>query len=92
MPRPKVPGTLMVRLDADSKAALAQAAELRGLSVSDYVRTVTIAQAKKEVEAAGQQILCLSPAEQLAFWTALNHPVKLTPAQKKLGAVMRGRS
>ncbi len=43
---------LMVRLDADSKDAIARAAELRGISVSDYVRQVTVAQARKEVGAA----------------------------------------
>ncbi len=90
--RPNKPSSLMVRLDADSKAVLAKAAELRGISVSDYVRTVTVAQARKEVSAAGEQIISLTPEEQLAFWTALSEPVKLTAAQKKLGAIMRGES
>ena len=45
-------GALMVRLDPESKAALADAAELRGISVSDYVRLVTVAQARREVSAA----------------------------------------
>ena len=51
----KRPSPLMVRLDEESKAFLAQAAELRRISVSDYVRTVTIAQARKEVLAAREQ-------------------------------------
>ncbi|QJW96634.1 type II toxin-antitoxin system TacA family antitoxin [Frigoriglobus tundricola] len=83
---------LMVRLDAASKSVLARAAELRGISVSDYVRQVTVAQARKEVEAAGSQTIAMTPAEQLAFWAALNAPVKLTAAQKKLGKLMRGGS
>lgn len=83
---------LMVRLDSDSKDVLARAAELRGISVSDYVRQVTVAQARKEVEAAAGQTIAMTPEEQLAFWTALNQPVKLTPAQKKLGKLMRGES
>ena len=37
--KPREPSPLMVRLDADSKAYLARAAELRRISVSDYVRT-----------------------------------------------------
>jgi uncharacterized protein (DUF1778 family) len=88
------PGTspLMVRLDSDSKDVLARAAELRGISVSAYVRQVTVAQARKEVEAAGGQTIALTPEEQLAFWTALAAPVKLTAAQKKLGKLMRGAS
>lgn len=81
---------LMVRLDAESKRALAEAAELRGISVSDYVRTVTVAQARREVASAREQTIQLSADEQLAFWQALNAPAKLTPAQKRLGTIMRG--
>lgn len=84
------PSPLMVRLDAESKQALTAAAELRRISVSDYVRTVTVAQARREVASARDQTILLSPDEQLAFWQALNVPTKLTPAQKRLGAIMRG--
>lgn len=83
---------LMVRLDVDSKAAIAQAAELRGISVSDYVRTITVAQARREVAAARERTIALSPGEQLAFWQALQSPPKLTRAQKRLGKLMRGES
>jgi uncharacterized protein (DUF1778 family) len=83
---------LMVRLDAASKSALAKAAKLRKISVSDYVRTVTVAQARREVEAARGQTIAMSPEEQLAFWTALNETVVLTPAQRKLGELMRGKA
>lgn len=81
---------LMVRLDAESKQALTEAAELRRISVSDYVRTVTVAQARREVASAREQTILLSPDEQLAFWQALEAPAKLTPAQRRLGAMMRG--
>ena len=81
---------LMVRLDKDSKSVLARAAKLRRVSVSDYVRTVTVAQARKEVVAADERIIALTPDEQLAFWTALSQPAKLTAAQNKLGSLMRG--
>lgn len=84
------PSSLMVRLDSDSKQALADAARLRGISVSDYVRTVTVAQARREVASAKEQTILLSPEEQLAFWQALQAPARLTPAQKRLGALMRG--
>lgn len=86
-----VASSLMVRLDTTSKAFLESAARLRGVSVSDYVRLVTVAQARKEVESAEQQTIRLSPQEQLAFWNALQAPVKLTPSQKRLAAVMRSR-
>ena len=81
---------LMVRLDSESKQALTDAAELRRISVSDYVRTVTVAQARREVASARDQTILLSPDEQLAFWQSLQAPPKLTPAQKRLGAIMRG--
>jgi uncharacterized protein (DUF1778 family) len=82
----------MVRLDDEGKAFLAQAAALRRISVSDYVRTVTVAQARKEVLAAREQTIALTPAEQLAFWNALNDSPRLTDAQRQLGSVMRGQS
>jgi uncharacterized protein (DUF1778 family) len=83
---------LMVRLDAASKTVLALAADLRRISVSDYVRTITVAQARREVQAAGNQVLALTPEEQLAFWTALREPPRLTKRQKELGRLMRGES
>jgi uncharacterized protein (DUF1778 family) len=95
---PREPGkgrsssSLMVRLDEESKAALARAAELRRISVSDYVRQVTVAQARKEVLAAREQVFSLSPEEQLAFWNALNASPVLTEAQRRLGSLMRGGS
>jgi uncharacterized protein (DUF1778 family) len=91
--RPKkkaAPSSLMVRLDDGDKTCLTQAAKLRRISVSDYVRTVTVAQARREVDAAREQIISLTPQEQLAFWNALNETPQLTDAQRDLGAVMRG--
>ncbi len=84
--------TLMVRLDDDSKALLSQAARLRQVSVSDYVRAVMIAQARREILAAREQVICMTPDEQMAFWTALSEPVRLTDTQRRLGALMRGES
>jgi uncharacterized protein (DUF1778 family) len=81
---------LMVRLDEESKDYLTQAAQLRRISVSDFVRTVTVAQARREVAAARENILVLSPEEQLEFWNALNETPKLTESQRELGAIMRG--
>ena len=82
--------SLMVRLDSDSKTCVARAAELRHISVSDYVRSVVVAQARREIEAVEQQVIALTPAEQHAFWQALNEPVALTETQQALGALMRG--
>jgi uncharacterized protein (DUF1778 family) len=88
----KASRSLMIRLDAKSKAFLAQAAALRAISISDYVRTVTVAQARREVQAARRQTIALTPEEQLAFWNALNEAPKLTKAQRRLGAVMGGEA
>jgi uncharacterized protein (DUF1778 family) len=81
----------MVRVDDESKAAIAIAAKLRGISVSDYVRTIIVPQARREIDAASGQTLCLSPDEQLTFWNALNEAPVLTVAQRKLGDLMRGK-
>jgi uncharacterized protein (DUF1778 family) len=83
---------LMIRLDDESKSFLTQAAEMRGVSLSDYVREVTVAQARKEVRAAREQIVALTAEEQLAFWNALNVPPILTSAQRRLGELMRGKA
>ena len=90
--QPRKPSPLMVRLDEESKAYLARAAELRRISVSDYVRTVTVAQARREVLAADVQMLALTPEEQLAFWNALSETPTLTKSQQRLGAMMRGEA
>jgi uncharacterized protein (DUF1778 family) len=88
---------LMVRLDAESKSILAQAAALRRLNVSDYVRQVTVGQARREIEAVQSRTIVLSAEEQLQFWTALQESIeevakRETPARKRLGAMMRGES
>jgi uncharacterized protein (DUF1778 family) len=80
----------MVRLDAKSKTYLVKAAELRRMSVSDYVRAVAVPVARREVFAEREQTISLTPDEQLAFWSALNAPSHLTAAQRQLGAVMMG--
>jgi uncharacterized protein (DUF1778 family) len=82
--------TLMVRLDEASKAWVAEAAALRHVSVSDYVRSIVVNQARREVREAQERVIALAPHEQLAFWNALNAPAELTPAQEALGALMRG--
>lgn len=91
-PAGKKASPLMVRLDERSKRSLEEAADLRHISVSDYVRAVTVPQAQREVRAARESVICLSPEEQLALWTALCEPPKLSAAQRRLGAMMRGEA
>lgn len=82
---------LMVRLDASSKELVRQVAILKGVSTSDYVRSVVVTTALRERGELERSTIALSPADQLAFWRALNEPAKLTPAQRRLSIVMRGR-
>jgi uncharacterized protein (DUF1778 family) len=82
--------TLMVRLDEESKASIVKAAELRRVSTSAYIRLVTVARARREVAEAEQNIIALTPEEQLEFWNALARTPKPTKAQRELGAIMRG--
>ena len=80
----------MVRLDEDSKSLVTKAAELRKVSISDYVRMVTVPQARREVQQAEQTAITLTAEEQLTFWNALSATPKLTRAQRELGRTMRG--
>lgn len=84
--------TLMVRLDEKSKALVASAAELRKVSVSDYVRSIVVGQARRELATAETHVISLTPEEQLEFWEVLSRPPKLTKAQKQLGKIMRGEA
>lgn len=81
-----------VPLDEEEKALLVQAAALRGVNAGEYLRSISLAQARREVQAAAARTVTLTPEEQLAFWVALNQPPSLTPAQVKLGAMMRGEA
>ena len=81
---------LMVRLDPASRRLLMRVAALRGVTASDYVRNVLVLGARRELLELERSTIVPDPADQLAFWRALNEPVKLTPAQRRLGGLMRG--
>ena len=82
--------TLQARLDLESKRAVEQAAKLRHVGLSDYIRLVLVPTAKREVEQAKNQVLQLTADEQERFWLALQAPAEPTEAQRKLGKIMRG--
>jgi len=67
---------------------LAHAARLRGISLNEYVTQVAIAQARKDIEAAMEHPIVMTPCELSAFWNALNSPVALTEKQKNLARLM----
>jgi uncharacterized protein (DUF1778 family) len=82
--------SLMVRVDAPSKTIIGRAARLRGVSASDYVRLVVVAEARRDLDEARTRTIRLSPPDQLAFWQALQRPTALSPRQRALGRLMRG--
>lgn len=78
----------MVRMDEESKLLLVTAAQLRKVSVSDYVRMIMVEQAKREIEAADSTTIAMTPDEQMQFWNALAQPAKLTRSQKSLSQII----
>jgi uncharacterized protein (DUF1778 family) len=81
---------MRIRLDDESKRWLVAAAKRRGISPSEYVRLVAVAQARREIRVDREQSLMLAPEEQQAFWRALAQRPELTEAQRRLGTLMRG--
>ncbi len=88
----KVPSknaNLSVRFDSGAKSLLLRAASLRGLSLSDYVRTRIVPLARQDVDEAETGVLRLASQDQIAFWQALQHPPAPTRAQHELGKLVR---
>jgi uncharacterized protein (DUF1778 family) len=82
--------SVRIRIDAESKECLMQAARLRGIGLGDYVRAVVVPQARREVHAAREQTLALTAEKQFAFWKALAEPPTLTDPQRRPGMIMQG--
>jgi uncharacterized protein (DUF1778 family) len=82
--------TLQARLDPQSKRIVEEAAKLRHVGLSDYIRLVLVSTARREVEQAKQQVLQMPADEQERFWLALQAPAKPTRAQRNLGKIMKG--
>ena len=59
---------LLVRFDGGTKSLVQRAAGLRGLTVSDYVRSRIIPLAKQDVDEASTGVLRLPKDAQIAFW------------------------
>ena len=82
--------TLQARLDPQSKRAVEEAAKLRHVGLSDYIRLVLVPTAKREVAQAKNNVLQMTADEQERFWLALEAPAKPSEAQSELGKIMRG--
>lgn len=81
---------LMLRIDPAAKKLVTRAASLRGVSTSDWVRSVITAEARREIKEATTQTIALSEEDQRRFWDALQKPARLTKKQKELAKLMRG--
>lgn len=80
---------VLIRFDAKRKRLVRRAAELNGLSLSDYVRSRIVKIALRDVEEVETGVLRLQKEDQIAFWRALQRPPAPTRAQKALGALVR---
>jgi uncharacterized protein (DUF1778 family) len=86
---PPKSASVLVRFDAKRKAKVRRAAELTGLSLSDYVRSRIVSIAERDIEEAETGVLRLRRDDQLALWRALQSPPAPTKAQRALGALIR---
>jgi uncharacterized protein (DUF1778 family) len=82
--------TLQARMSKEQKSLIQRAAKLRKMAVSDYLRQVLVPMAERELKGADRQVIEMTAVEQTAFWQALEQPVKLTSAQRRLGRILRG--
>lgn len=80
---------VLIRFDAKRKARVRRAAELRGLTVSDYIRTRIDSIVDRDLEEAETGVLRLSREDQIALWRALQNPPPPTKQQRELGALIR---
>lgn len=84
--------TLQARLDRESKEIIVEAAALRHVGLSDYIRLVLVPEARREVEQSKHKTIRMTATEQETFWEALENPRKPTAAQKRLAKIMRGEA
>lgn len=75
---------LEARLSPEHQALIQHAAALRGLSVTDFVVTASLAEAQKIV--AANDVIALSIADQRRFAEALLNPKAITPALRQAAA------
>lgn len=80
---------VLVRFDRESKSLVRRAAALKGLTMSDYVRSRLVPVAREEIEEAASGVLRLEKKDQIALWRALSNPPKPNAAQKALGRLVR---
>jgi hypothetical protein len=84
---------LLRRGDSKMPAVLAEAVEKLNLKPGQTIREVvngfTAELRLLDDQPMTETMICLAPEEQLAFWNALNEPVRLTKPQRQLGQLAR---
>jgi hypothetical protein len=76
--------------DVDQTDKNRQASGGRSPAIGLDVHGAAIPQAQRKPSADRENVIVLSPKDQLALWNALNETPELTPAQKRLSKMMRG--
>lgn len=76
-----------IRTTEDERALLVEAAALTNRTVSEYIRTQSLADARRDVEAARRLVLSVQDWE--AFVEALEHPEDHQGSWENLRAVPR---
>ncbi|MEX1041225.1 MAG: DUF1778 domain-containing protein [Pirellulaceae bacterium] len=81
--------SLLIEIDHQSWQQLDLAARGRGVSLSDYISELLRIAAEEDRLAVTDNVTISSPEDQRNFLEALEASPELTPAQRKLGAMMR---
>ena len=87
---PALNDSVVLQLDEKSMFVLVEAANIRRVSVAEYVRTIAVAHAKAELADSNQHEIAMTAGEQLKFWRILQRAPKVSESQHELGKLMRG--
>lgn len=83
---------LQARVKPAAKDLVVKAAQKRDVAVSDYIRSVIVEQAEREVQGAEQDILLLTANEQRQLWEMLDVDCEINEGQVKLAKLMNGEA
>ena len=87
-----VPGEMVLKFSAKDRRLIARAAKYRRVTPVQYVHDAILSQARRVVREVDERVWELHGAEVVDFIRLMNDRTPLTPAQKDLGAFMRGES
>lgn len=82
--------SLLVEIDDQSWQQLTLAAKVRGVSLSEHIGEILRSVSEEIHLSVTDNVAISNPDDQRIFLEALEENPELTPAQRKLGAMMRG--